>query len=377
MRRLRLALQRLRAFRLTRKCFSLGYLKSRYRARRDSTNSRSSPPSKPLSMAKYEKSRPAFIGNKQHCGKSAGLDQLLLLACNPCAVSTAGMVVDSYKFQIQGKKKISAKSAKNKAESDEIWEKEKSWNIVTQVGDDFVTKKVILKKKSKKKLAREEPAPVMSDQADSGSCSSSRYRLSTSSSAADDQNHYSWDKELSFASGDDRCLDEDRISSEFLVDRLEATSKDVFIAPPVASGGHFLDDSFFSLDHYIRSVQSAGDKHFPSPDCSSKIGELELEEKEQPKKMVSSSNCGSCDCGALAHEKIPAEKKVGGVAVAKFSVDPYRDYKDSMLEMSAANGLEKMSEFRELLQCYLSLNPPEFHATIMEVFTELFWHRLV
>ncbi|KAJ7299870.1 hypothetical protein O6H91_Y128200 [Diphasiastrum complanatum] len=64
------------------------------------------------------------------------------------------------------------------------------------------------------------------------------------------------------------------------------------------------------------------------------------------------------------------------VAVVVVSNDPYHDFRQSMLEMVMGKRLSKTGELEELLQYYLSLNPPCFHDVIIEVFTDL-WLQLL
>ncbi|CAN6338010.1 unnamed protein product [Urochloa humidicola] len=55
-------------------------------------------------------------------------------------------------------------------------------------------------------------------------------------------------------------------------------------------------------------------------------------------------------------------------AVVKASMDPHRDFRESMVEMIAENNVHTPDDMGELLECYLSLNSREFHGVIMEVF---------
>ncbi|XVE65995.1 hypothetical protein DITRI_Ditri08aG0045800 [Diplodiscus trichospermus] len=63
----------------------------------------------------------------------------------------------------------------------------------------------------------------------------------------------------------------------------------------------------------------------------------------------------------------------GGVAVKKYSPDPYKDFRFSMQEMIQARNLtdEKDWEFlHELLFCYLTLNPQNTHKFIISAFAD-------
>ncbi|KAK3190057.1 hypothetical protein Dsin_029618 [Dipteronia sinensis] len=65
----------------------------------------------------------------------------------------------------------------------------------------------------------------------------------------------------------------------------------------------------------------------------------------------------------------------GGVAVKKYSPDPYRDFRCSMLEMIEAKDLKDVISnwdfLHELLFCYLSLNPKHTHKFIITAFSDI------
>eukprot|EP00250_Pteridium_aquilinum_P015596 c22664_g1_i1 orf=623-2413(+) len=59
------------------------------------------------------------------------------------------------------------------------------------------------------------------------------------------------------------------------------------------------------------------------------------------------------------------------VALVKMSYNPYDDFRQSMYEMIMEKDLEESMDVEELLYCYLSLNPPELHELIEEVFSDV------
>lgn len=65
----------------------------------------------------------------------------------------------------------------------------------------------------------------------------------------------------------------------------------------------------------------------------------------------------------------------GGVAVHKYSPDPYLDFRRSMQEMVEARDLRDVrgdwEYLHELLLCYLRLNPKHTHKFIIDAFTDL------
>ncbi|KAL8201615.1 hypothetical protein R6Q57_010762 [Mikania cordata] len=69
---------------------------------------------------------------------------------------------------------------------------------------------------------------------------------------------------------------------------------------------------------------------------------------------------------------------VGGnsLAVEKDSSDPYVDFRDSMLLMIMEKEIYRKDDLQELLNCFLQLNSPCFHAIIVEAFTEI-WNNLL
>ncbi|KAL0321318.1 UNVERIFIED_CONTAM: Transcription repressor OFP5 [Sesamum radiatum] len=62
-------------------------------------------------------------------------------------------------------------------------------------------------------------------------------------------------------------------------------------------------------------------------------------------------------------------------AVVKSSYDPQQDFRDSMVEMIRAKGLDRPEDLEELLACYLMLNHDEYHDLIIKVFREV-WIEL-
>lgn len=70
-----------------------------------------------------------------------------------------------------------------------------------------------------------------------------------------------------------------------------------------------------------------------------------------------------------------APVKGGGVAVKKYSPDPYRDFRCSMQEMIEARNLKDVRSnwdyLHELLLCYLTLNPKHTHKFIISAFADI------
>ncbi|XP_010510366.1 PREDICTED: transcription repressor OFP2-like [Camelina sativa] len=62
-------------------------------------------------------------------------------------------------------------------------------------------------------------------------------------------------------------------------------------------------------------------------------------------------------------------------AVMKRSVDPKKDFRESMIEMIEENNIRASKDLEDLLACYLSLNPKEYHDLIIHVFEQI-WLQL-
>ncbi|XP_028109843.1 transcription repressor OFP7-like [Camellia sinensis] len=68
----------------------------------------------------------------------------------------------------------------------------------------------------------------------------------------------------------------------------------------------------------------------------------------------------------------PAEGKVkDSFAVVKESVDPYEDFKASMMEMILAKQLFEERDFKQLLEFFLSLNSRHHYEVIVDTFSDI------
>jgi len=59
--------------------------------------------------------------------------------------------------------------------------------------------------------------------------------------------------------------------------------------------------------------------------------------------------------------------------IVKSSVDPQREFRESMMEMIVANNITSGKDLEELLVCYLSLNSKEYHDVIVKVFRQIWF----
>lgn len=60
-------------------------------------------------------------------------------------------------------------------------------------------------------------------------------------------------------------------------------------------------------------------------------------------------------------------------AVEKSSVDPQRDFRESMVEMIVGNNIRTSKDLEDLLACYLSLNSTEYHDLIVKAFEQIWF----
>ncbi|KAG1362430.1 hypothetical protein COCNU_10G006490 [Cocos nucifera] len=56
------------------------------------------------------------------------------------------------------------------------------------------------------------------------------------------------------------------------------------------------------------------------------------------------------------------------LCAVKFSVDPFTDFRESVLEMIQDVGVQDWEEMEELVYCYVTLNSPDVHHFIAEAF---------
>ncbi|CAI0559504.1 unnamed protein product [Linum tenue] len=87
---------------------------------------------------------------------------------------------------------------------------------------------------------------------------------------------------------------------------------------------------------------------------------------------LSSSIISNHDNKIAAPNPPPLE---GGVAVKKYSPDPYADFKKSMVEMIESRRIKdargNWDYLHELLSCYLDMNPKNTHCYIIAAFADI------
>ncbi|XP_011041802.1 PREDICTED: transcription repressor OFP4 [Populus euphratica] len=112
------------------------------------------------------------------------------------------------------------------------------------------------------------------------------------------------------------------------------------------------------------------------------------EQKKNPPTRKSSANSTGIKLRAntprIASRKIQACARKGvsfsrnktlseSFAVVMSSVDPQRDFKDSMVEMIVENNIQDSKDLEDLLACYLSLNSRKYHDFIVKAFEQIWF----
>ncbi|XP_030537480.1 transcription repressor OFP2 [Rhodamnia argentea] len=77
---------------------------------------------------------------------------------------------------------------------------------------------------------------------------------------------------------------------------------------------------------------------------------------------------------SISSVKFSNKNLADSFAVVKSSVDPQKDFWESMVEMIVENDISASKDLEDLLACYLSLNPPYYHPHIVEAFERIWFH---
>ncbi|KAF2574315.1 hypothetical protein F2Q70_00005508 [Brassica cretica] len=67
----------------------------------------------------------------------------------------------------------------------------------------------------------------------------------------------------------------------------------------------------------------------------------------------------------------PCPKIDESVAMAKESLNPFEDYKKSMNQMIKERDIKSDDDLKELLRCFLDINPPPQHNLIVRAFVDV------
>ncbi|XP_057535188.1 transcription repressor OFP6-like [Amaranthus tricolor] len=127
--------------------------------------------------------------------------------------------------------------------------------------------------------------------------------------------------------------------------------------------------------------------------CQSKSNIADVYE---PKPKVGSSmfNTDTCTCTCISPSTISSLGKKSvtasalvlapasttqniGTAVEMVSMNPYKDFQDSMMEMIVENEILCTEQLVQLLHCFLSLNSPAHHHIILTAFFQVCQYAVV
>ncbi|KAG7538398.1 Ovate protein family C-terminal [Arabidopsis suecica] len=139
-----------------------------------------------------------------------------------------------------------------------------------------------------------------------------------------------------------------------------------------------------------RSVRKLDDVS-KDPSISPNLSPLRVETaKEPPFEMMTQqklkkpkARCSGIKIRAnspkIARKKIkertsPVSKNVKSFAIVLSSVDPEKDFRESMVEMIMENKMREQKDLEDLLACYLSLNSSEYHDVIIKAFEKTWLH---
>ncbi|PSS15881.1 Transcription repressor like [Actinidia chinensis var. chinensis] len=92
---------------------------------------------------------------------------------------------------------------------------------------------------------------------------------------------------------------------------------------------------------------------------------------------ITTATSPPCDSDIKSLRAVQGLGRIGGesVAVEKDSDDPYLDFRRSMLHMILENEMYSKDDLRELLNCFLQLNSPDYHGVIVRAFTDI-WNGI-
>lgn len=122
------------------------------------------------------------------------------------------------------------------------------------------------------------------------------------------------------------------------------------------------------------------------PKESANLKEEEEEQMIKTRKSISGIKIRANSPKLAASKKIITEKKKkkkkallfsdSSFAVVKASIDPQKDFRESMMEMIVENNIRASKDLEELLACYLSLNSDEYHELIIKAFEQIWFNLL-
>lgn len=91
------------------------------------------------------------------------------------------------------------------------------------------------------------------------------------------------------------------------------------------------------------------------------------------KKVISQQAKRKSSSSSSRRESVSSSCVLEGFAVVKSTIDPERDFRESMVEMILENGVKGSKDLENLLACYLSLNSKEYHGVIIRAFEQIWF----
>lgn len=151
---------------------------------------------------------------------------------------------------------------------------------------------------------------------------------------------------------------------------------------------HFID---IKDDHSARKLGDVSEDSSLSENLSIVLVEtvkepsFEIRTQQKLKKPKASGSSGikiRANSTKIARKKTkgrtsPESKKKEipeSFAIVLTSVDPERDFRESMIEMIVENKMKEQKDLEDLLACYLSLNSSEYHDIIIKAFEKTWFH---
>ncbi|RCV27913.1 hypothetical protein SETIT_5G363400v2 [Setaria italica] len=168
-------------------------------------------------------------------------------------------------------------------------------------------------------------------------------------------------------------------ATEIIID-LRTNKRPEKTLPPITTkpAGREPDGCEKLEDKHIDVLKHATQRTPPPPPEQSKLkprrsvsSARRLKTRANTPRIASSKKCKP----PAATPRSPARTKppplAESFAVVKTSRDPRRDFRESMEEMIAENGIRTAADLEDLLACYLALNAAEYHDLIVEVFEHI------
>ncbi|KAF3454814.1 hypothetical protein FNV43_RR05262 [Rhamnella rubrinervis] len=159
--------------------------------------------------------------------------------------------------------------------------------------------------------------------------------------------------------------------------------------PPISTKPMHFDEKIFEATKHRRGsskLESAiGHQSLSIKIVREESFKTKREQKNRPRKSSSNSTGIRLRANSprLANKKLQgyARKSVSSrnkcisesFAIVKNSVDPQRDFMDSMMEMIVENNIRASKDLEELLASYLLLNSNEYHDLIVKAFEQIWF----